>query len=384
MPVREISKDGKEIILVGTAHISRKSEELVKEAVEKYSPDAVGVELDMSRLLQLRSGERWRETNVMKIIKSGQAYLFLINLLLANLQKKIGEDIGIKAGSDMLAAVNAAQEQGRAIVLLDRDIKVTMKRAIAKAGIREKLKLFYSIVLMLFGAGKELIEEEKIESLKKKDVMTALMEEFSRELPSLKSVLVDERDLYIADRIQRCKCKRILAVVGAGHLDGIERNILEGRHAEGIDTIPESRNYLKMLKYAVPLLFAAIIGGIFLTKDLSLGINALLGWFLVNGVLSSAGVLIARGHPLSVITAFLAAPFTSLHPFFAAGWFAALAEAKVRAPKVRDIEELQEINSYSAMMKNNATRIVMVGAFANIGSTIGTLIAFPYLASLLL
>jgi len=210
------------------------------------------------------------------------------------------------------------------------------------------------------------------------------MEEFSRELPSLKEVLVDERDLYIADRIQRCPAKKIVAVVGAGHLDGIEKNIIEGRKAVGLDVVPKKKNYIKIIKYLIPLLFIVLIGTIFLTKDFSMGVNAILVWFAVNGVLSAFGVLIARGHPLSILAAFLAAPFTSLHPFFAAGWFAALAEAKVRVPKVKDIEELPEIDSYSKLVKNNATRIIMVGALANLGSTIGTIVAFPYIATLLL
>jgi len=384
MLVREINKDGKEIILVGTAHISRKSEELVKETIEKYNPEIIGVELDYARLKQLRSGEKWRETNVVQVIKTGQTYLFLINLLLSNLQKKIGKTIGIKTGSDMISAVEEAETRKIRIALLDRDIRITMKRAVAKATLIEKLKLFYSMSLMIFGAKKEKIDEARIEQMKKKDVMTELMEEFSRELPSLKEVLVDERDLYIADRIQRCPAKKIVAVVGAGHLDGIEKNIIEGRKAVGLDVVPKKKNYIKIIKYLIPLLFIVLIGTIFLTKDFSMGVNAILVWFAVNGVLSAFGVLIARGHPLSILAAFLAAPFTSLHPFFAAGWFAALAEAKVRVPKVKDIEELPEIDSYSKLVKNNATRIIMVGALANLGSTIGTIVAFPYIATLLL
>ena len=384
MLVREINKDGKEIILVGTAHISRKSEELVKETIEKYNPEIIGVELDYARLKQLRSGEKWRETNVVQVIKTGQTYLFLINLLLSNLQKKIGKTIGIKAGSDMLSAIEEAETRKTRIALLDRDIRITMKRTVAKATLVEKLKLFYSMSLMIFGAKKEKIDEARIEQMKKKDVMTELMEEFSRELPSLKEVLVDERDLYIADRIQRCPAKKIVAVVGAGHLDGIEKNIIEGRKAVGLDVVPKKKNYIKIIKYLIPLLFIVLIGTIFLTKDFSMGVNAILVWFAVNGVLSAFGVLIARGHPLSILAAFLAAPFTSLHPFFAAGWFAALAEAKVRVPKVKDIEELPEIDSYSKLVKNNATRIIMVGALANLGSTIGTIVAFPYIATLLL
>ena len=384
MLVREINKDGKEIILVGTAHISKKSEGLVKETIDKYNPEIIGVELDYARLKQLRSGEKWRETNVVQVIKTGQTYLFLINLLLSNLQKKIGKTIGIKTGSDMISAVEEAETRKIRIALLDRDIRITMKRAVAKATLIEKLKLFYSMSLMIFGAKKEKIDEARIEQMKKKDVMTELMEEFSRELPSLKEVLVDERDLYIADRIQRCPAKKIVAVVGAGHLDGIEKNIIEGRKAVGLDVVPKKKNYIKIIKYLIPLLFIVLIGTIFLTKDFSMGVNAILVWFAVNGVLSAFGVLIARGHPLSILAAFLAAPFTSLHPFFAAGWFAALAEAKVRVPKVKDIEELPEIDSYSKLVKNNATRIIMVGALANLGSTIGTIVAFPYIATLLL
>ena len=384
MLIREIKIDNKEIFLVGTAHVSRKSEELVREAIEKYNPDCVGVELDSSRLMQLKSGEKWHDTNVMEIMKNGQAYLFLISLMLSNFQRKIGEQVGTKIGSDMLSAVNAAEEKNIRLLLLDRDVRVTMKRAFSKTKLLEKAKLLNSIFLMMFGVGGEKITEEKIERLKEKDIMSELIGQFSREFPSLKEVLVDERDLYIADKILRSGCKRIVAVVGAGHLDGIEKNIMAGKKAVGLDHVPKKTDYLKFAKYLVPALFVALIAWLFMAKGLNIGIAAIIAWFLTTGLLSALGVLIAREHPLSILTAFLAAPFTTLHPLLAAGWFAALAEAKFRAPKVRDIEALPNIESYSDLVKNNATRIIMVGAFANIGATIGTLVAFPYIAALLL
>lgn len=385
MLVREIQKDGKHIILVGTAHISKESAKLVEETIRNHDPDIVGVELDIARLSQLESGEKWRETNITEIIKNNQGYLFLITLLLSNLQKRIGDEIGIKSGSDMLSAVKAAREAGKPIALLDRDIRITMKRAFSRTRFTEKLKLAYSIIMMVFGMGKENISEEKIEELKKTDVMTELMGEFTKELPSLKEVLVDERDLYIADRIMAAKEGKIVAVVGAGHLDGIEKNILEGKKAVGLDNMEEKKSIIpKLLKYAFPLAIIALFAGIILAKGTAVGLNVVIAWFIATGILSALAVLLVGGHPFSAAAALLTAPIAAIHPLIAVGWIAGAMEAKMRTPKVKDIEGLQEINSYKDIVKNNATRIILVGAAANIGSTIGTIIMLPWIAAILL
>ncbi|MBN2067032.1 MAG: TraB/GumN family protein [Candidatus Diapherotrites archaeon] len=382
MFVEKVKAPGKEIVLVGTAHVSRESVELVKKTVESEKPDVIGIELDMARLQQLKSGKKWQETDLGQIIREGKTYLFLINILLANLQRQIGDDLGVKPGSEMLQAVEIAEEKKIPIILLDRDVKITLKRALDKTGVREKLKLGYSILSGFFGWGEKL-DDLTIESLKEKDTLNALMQKLGEEMPSVKSVLVDERDIFIANAILKSPGKKIVAVVGAGHLEGIKRFLDKRRDVRELMLVEKRKSRLRYLKFLVPALFIAIIGYGFYSKGIDVALNIFIIWFLVNGILSALGAAIARAHPLSILAAFIAAPFTSLHPAFAAGWFAGLVELKMRSPKVKDFEELPALNGLRQFTRNRVSRILIVTAFANIGSTIGTIIALPYIATLL-
>ncbi|MCX6801953.1 MAG: TraB family protein [Candidatus Diapherotrites archaeon] len=191
--VERIEFEGKEIILVGTAHISRESIALVRKTIDEEKPDAVGVELDAQRFSQLKSGRKWMELDIFQVIRSGQSYLLLLNLLLAGLQKRFGDSVGVKPGEEMMEAISAAEKSGANVVLLDRDISITMKRAIGAMGLLEKMKLLSGLFMSFFGFG-EKISVEQIEGLKQKDMLTHLIEELGREMPKTKKVLVDERD----------------------------------------------------------------------------------------------------------------------------------------------------------------------------------------------
>jgi len=373
----------KEIILVGTAHVSKESIALVKETIEKEQPEAIGVELDFQRLHQLQQGKKWQQMDLGQIIKEGKTHLFLLNILLSNLQRQIGDDLGVKPGSEMLAAIEIAKEKKIPIALLDRDIRITLGRALNKMSLKEKAKLGYSIIGGFVGIGQK-IDEKTIEQLKKKDMINALMQQLGKEMPSVKKVLVDERDIFIANRILQAKAKKIVAVVGAGHLEGIKKHLGRETNIQPLMKVEKKKNALSILKWVIPLTFAAfVIWGIY-SKGPTIAFNMLLMWFLINGTLSALGAALARAHPLSIIAAFLAAPITSLHPAIAAGWFAGIVELKMRAPKVQDFDDLPQINDVSSLASNRVTKILMVTAFANIGSTIGTVIALPYIASLLL
>ncbi|MCR4335193.1 MAG: TraB/GumN family protein [archaeon] len=372
----------KEIILLGTAHISQDSVNEVKEAIEKEKPDVVGVELDLQRFRQLKQGNKWQNTDIGKIIGSGQTYLFLLTLLLSNIQRSLGQKIGIKPGMEMIEAIKSAEEHKLPIVLLDRDVNITLKRAMQKMSFREKIKLLFSIVSGFFEEEKVKITSESIEKLKQKDVMTQLMQQLSKEMPSIKEVLVDERDAFIANSITKSPGKKILAVVGAGHLAGIKKLLGKPVNIAEISQIKKGKKYMKILAFVIPLLFVASIIYLFFTKGTDVTITAILFWFLANGILSALGVLIARGHPLSILTAFIAAPLTSLHPFLAAGWVAGFVEAKIKNPKVKDFENLRNLNSLGDFTSNQVTRILLVVALANVGSTLGTIVAFPLIASL--
>lgn len=379
--IERIFIEGKEIIIVGTAHVSSESVRLVEETILAEMPEVVGVELDEQRFAQLRQGEGWKEQNVMDLLSKGQAYLFLLNLMLANMQRKIGEGLGVKPGSEMLKAVEIAEQNGMKVALLDRNVKVTLKRAFNKTSLGEKLKIGFGIIFGLFAGGGEEITKEKVEEMKKKDIMTELIKELSREAPSIKKVLVDERDFYIAQKILECECKKIIAVVGAGHVDGIKDNLGKGKASVAeLEKVPEKKNWiLEILKYAIPALFVAFLAWGFYNHGIQGGVEVFISWFLITAIFSAIGAVIARAHPLSILTAFVAAPFTTLHPALASGWFAALAEAKFRKPKVKDFEGLNRLESFGDFQKNNVTHLLIVAAFTNIGSTIGVIIALPYL-----
>ncbi len=372
----------REILLVGTAHISEESVKEVELVLESEKPDVVGVELDVSRFHQLKYGRRWSETNVGEIIRSGKTYLFLLNLLLAGMQRKIGASVGVKPGAEMLAAIRLAEKHSIPAVLLDRDVQVTMRRAFRLMGLGEKIRTGLEIISGFFGE-KEPVTKELIEEMKGKDLMGKLMEELSEKAPTIKKVLVDERDEFIAQQILRSPGKKILAVVGAGHVEGIKRHLAERKNISCLLSVPKKRSTLKYVKYLVPGAFAAVIAYAFFVKGFALGIQVFALWFLINGSLSALGAAIARAHPFSVLAAFLAAPFTSLHPAIAAGWFAGMVEAKFSQPKVKDFEALGELNSFRDFGKNKVTKILLVTAYANVGSVIGTVIALPYIVALL-
>ena len=374
----------KEIILVGTAHISRESIDLVEKTIEEEQPDVIGVELDKERLHQLLSGKKWQEMNIVEVVQSGKTNLFLLSLLLSNLQKQIGKSVGINPGAEMLAAVKIAQKKQIPIQLLDRNVNVTLKRAFNEMSLKEKLKLGYSLLAGFFGVG-EKITPEKIEELKKEDIMNNLMKELGKQMPSIKKVLVDERDLFISESIKKSPGKKIVAVVGAGHLKGIKETIKSGKtiNVHSLMSTPKKKNYVKILKYLVPALFIGLLGYAVYTKGVSTTLDLMLAWFLINGTFSALGALLARAHPFSIITAFVAAPFTSLHPAFAAGWFAAFVEAKYNPPKVMDFENLSGLGSLSSFYTNKVTHVLIVAALTNIGSMVGTILALPYIVSIL-
>jgi len=375
--VIKICIDDREIFLIGTAHVSEKSVKLVKETIERVNPDIVAVELCKQRYDAILNNRKWDETEIDRVIKEGKIYLFLMQLMLTNFQRKIGDELGIKPGSEMLEAIKIAKEKNIEIALVDRDIKISMKRLFNRISLMEKFKLFYGLI-------SEVSEEESVnelmERLKDKDILTKMIEDMGKEIPSFKEVLLDERDRYIANKIMNIDAKRIVAVLGAGHVDGI-KNIIESgdtkskNEIKSLEEIPESKSVLKYLGYFIPIfIFSLIIIG-FLSKGEAFLVKSIWKWVLINGSLSALGVLIAFGHPLSAITAFIAAPITSLNPLLAAGWFAGLTEAKMRKPKVKDFDDLLRLDSIGDYWKNGVTRILLVIAFANLGSCIGTYIA---------
>jgi pheromone shutdown-related protein TraB len=378
------------IILIGTAHISEESVNEVRQAIETYKPDIVAVELCQRRYDTITKKDKWENTPVTALIKSNNAYFMLAQTFLSSIQRRLGEEYGVQPGSEMIAAMQEAEKHNIKVALVDRDITVTLKRAWRKMGVREKFRVIWEFLKAMLGYDEEELKELDLKELMKQDVISQMMEEFSKIAPSAATVLIHERDQYIAQKIfDESKNGKVVAVVGAGHINGIKQYLAKQElnvNLQELDQIPKKRmNLVKVVEVAIPVIFFSVIGWIIY----STGIDPwnkikdiFLVWFLVHGILSAVGAAIARGHPLSILTAFLAAPFTSLEPFFAPGWFAGLVEAKLRKPVVKDFQDLSKLESMRDFFKNKVIRLLMVVALANLGSIIGTIIALPWILSL--
>ncbi len=373
------------LILVGTAHVSKASVKEVEETIAEYKPDIVAVELDEKRFEVLTNKQKWEETPITDMIRSGKAFFFLAQVFLASIQRRLGKEFGAEPGSEMLAAIKAAENYELKVELVDRDITITLKKAWRSMGLREKLRLFWEFSKAMVGYTDE--EEIDLEEIMNEDAITMMIEELSQIAPSVTRILVFERDAYIAKKLATLsEDNKVVAVVGAGHLKGIQENLKkidETPSFEELNSIPKKRiHWGKTIAFLIPILFFAlliwlVVNG-FTTQDPDYWDNLkaiLLTWFLINGICSAVGALIARGHPYSIATAFLAAPFTSLNPAVAAGWFAGAVEAKVRTPTVKDFQDLSVLETTKQFLNNRVIRVLMVAALANVGSIIGTFVA---------
>ncbi len=366
----------KEIHLIGTAHVSRESAELVGQVINQEEPDTVCLELCESRYQALTQKNRWQNTNLLKVIKEKKAFLLLSNLMLAHFQKRIGQKMGMKPGEEMMRAIEAAETCGASIHLADRDIRTTLSRTWRLMGFWTKIKIFVQILTS--GGKLDAISEEDIENMKKQDVLETLISEIGEELPDVKRILIDERDQYLAHKIRTAPGKKLVAVVGAGHIPGIRRYWNLPVDIEALNRIPPKSKLWSLLKWLIPILIIGLLILGFFTAGPAGGTHMLKWWVLANGVLAGLGAAIALGHPLTILSAIVASPLTSLNPMIAAGWVSGLVEAFLAKPKVRDFENLPEdISSLRGFWKNKITRILLVVVFTNIGSSLGTFVAIP-------
>lgn len=373
-----------EIRIVGTAHVSRKSIEDVTSAIEEYTPDIVAVELDRGRYAALR--KEGQAPAVSDVLKGGNFSQLLVQWMLAYLQRRIGMDVGVEPGAEMLAAIEDAERHGIPVALADRDIRITLMRFWQTMTLWEKGKMLAALAASLIGVGGEEID---VDALTNQDVISAALEEFRKYAPHGAQALIDERDAYLAHQFLALsqRHERVLGVVGAGHVEGITRYIAAPETLPAMAQLveePKRIPYAKILGIVVLVLFAFLITAIaFSGVGVEVLLLALLYWVLINGVLSAACTLLAGGHPLSALTAFGVSWLTSLNPLIAAGWFAAVTEAKIRKPTSADFRAIVEAETFDAMRKIPLFRVVLVAALANIGSTVGTfayfLFIFPFL-----
>lgn len=366
--------------IIGTAHVSEKSIEKVRNTILEKYPDVVAVELDVNRyhnLLNEKHGKtEKKEFQIKELIKGDQLTLFLVSGFLSYMQRKIGDDVGVKPGSEMIAAIDAAEEVGAKIALIDRDISITLNRALNKMSFIEKMKFIYGLIASFFSKDEEI---EDIESITEGDALQEVMGYFQEMSPKAFDVLVTERDAYMAKMLLDINEENVVAVVGAGHKEGITKNM---ENPEKIPPLYELLNVKKskislgkLILFLIPAVFILIFVLAFLN-----GINIKTGiieYILITGSLAFAGSILSGSKIYSAITAFLVAPITVLHPLLAAGWFSGIVEAKIRKVGMEDLSNFKECESLRDFWKNNIFRVLLVVVGTNIGATLGTLILIP-------
>lgn len=380
-----VRRGGKTYHLLGTAHISSRSVEEARELIEQVRPDTVCVELDEARHKAVMSEEAFRELDLLQVVRRKQATMLLAHLVLSAFQRRLGEQLGVQPGQEMVQAIHSAHDVGAEVVLADRDIRVTLRRTWARLGFFDKLRLGAQLMgtLVLHPS----ISEDEIEALKETDMLTQVMESFAKAFPRAKESLIDERDTYLADRILDAPGETIVAVVGAGHLAGIRAHL---EHAQGatdlapLMELPPRSRFWRGVQWGIPALVIGLLVYGFFQAGTGVSLQMVAIWVLANGVLAALGCALALAHPLTVASAFVAAPLTSLNPMVAAGWVAGLVEVMLRRPRVKDFEHLaSDITTLRGFWRNGITRILLVVALANLGSTVGTLVGIPLMTRLL-
>ncbi len=380
--------NGKQILLVGTAHVSKESVDEVEQVIETEQPDHICLELDAGRMKNKEDQSAWSNMDVKKVIKENKGFLLVANMALASFQKRMGDQSGSAPGQEILSAARLAKEKGIPFSLCDREIQVTLSRAWRKSNLWNKAKLIATIISAVFS--NEKISEEELETLKKSDVMQNMMDEMAKELPSVKEVLIDERDRYLATSIYQSPGEKKLAVIGAGHQSGIIKTIqaLEeekiGTDLSDISTTPKPGKSGKIVSWGFPLLIVGIFVYGFFHLGHTEGIKMFWYWLAVNMSFTALGAIIALAHPLNTLVSIVSAPITSLHPSIGVGMVSGLMEATLRKPKVQDFEKLSDdAATFKGWYKNRVLHTLLVFLLTSLGTAIGNVVVFPILLSML-
>ena len=371
--VEHLTIGERELFLVGTAHVSKESVNLVKQVIASEMPDCVCVELDTKRYKALSGRKRWEALDLKEIVKKKQLSTLLVNLILSSYQKKLGMQLGVIPGLELLEATREAEKHAIPVSLCDRDVRVTLRRAWHETSFLKKGYLLATLLVSLFD--KTEITEEKLEQLKKKDVLSELMSELGEAMPELKKVLIDERDIYLAEKIKMSAGRKLVAVVGAGHVEGIKKRIREDNSAilPLISTFPPVTSLFKTLGWSIPLLIIGSLIAIGIQKGSTAAGANLLYWILANAIPSAIGAMLAWAHPLTIASAFAAAPVTSLTPVIGAGYVTAFVQVMVRPPVVREFETVTEdMSTFTGWWKNKLLRVFLAFLLPGLGSMIGT------------
>ena len=383
----QLDFNGRKITLVGTAHVSKESVEEVKETIKNIKPDCVAVELDEKRAESIKNPSRYSQLDLVKILKRKEGFLLLANLILSSYQRRMGLNAGVKPGDEMIAAMNAAEENKIACTLVDRPIQITLKRAWGKNTFWGKCKLLATLFASAFS--NEEVDPNEIEKLKERNEMDSMMDELSEYMPVIKEVLIDERDRYLASKIWDSEGNNIVAVLGAGHLPGVQAyleklgNDQASSNVKELTTLPKPGIAGKILAFLIPACIIGLIVAGFIYGGVHAGTQILSTWFLWNAIPAAIFTAIAFGHPIAILVGFIGAPFTSLCPFIGIGFCTAIVQATVCKPKVSDMETLQDDVNFKGFYKNRILRTLLVFILSSIGSTIGTFIGGADIISIL-
>ncbi len=374
--------DGSQLFLVGTAHVSSSSVDQVRAAIEEENPDTICIELDSGRLQSKQSS--WQNQDIRKVFKEKKGFLLLANTALASFQKRLGAQTGISPGDELLGAVSLAKEKGIPISLCDRDIQTTFRRAWAKSGLWNKCKLLATLISTAFSD--EKISEEDLEELKKQETLENMLNEMAKELPSIKEVLIDERDIYLATKMFTAPGRKKVGVIGAGHTKGILSALEKLDIGEKLKTteelceIPESGHLGTVLSFLIPLLIVALVVYGIVANGWSQGITTFLYWIAVNAGCTFIATAAALAHPLNILACSVTAPFFALNPVLGVGMLGGILEATFRKPKVKDFQDLNDdATVFRGWYRNRILHCLLVFFFSSLGSVIGTFVAFPLL-----
>ncbi|MCP5418546.1 MAG: TraB/GumN family protein [Chromatiaceae bacterium] len=381
-PRADIQIGSSRVTLLGTAHVSRASAEHVKELLATGEYDAVAVELCPSRYNALVDPDALSRMDLFRVFREGKASMVAANLALGAYQQRIAEQFDIEPGAEQRAAVTYARENQCPVLLIDRELGITLKRVMHNIPWWRRLGIVAGLLASVIS--REEVSEEEIEGLKQGDMLETTFAEFAEERQDLYLPLIDERDRYMAARLQQeaetHSHENILAVVGAGHLKGIKSYLEQGitqpaASIAALDQLPQPSSWPKLIPWIIValLLFGFALG---FSRSPELGWRLVLDWVVINGSLCALGALIAAAHPLTVIIAFFAAPITSLNPTIGAGMVTAAVEIYLRKPRVGDFGRLrQDTTRLKGWWKNRVSRTLLVFLLSTLGSAAGTYLA---------
>lgn len=370
--VTRLHLNDKEYILIGTAHVSRRSTEEVREVIEAERPDSVCIELDDVRMRAIVDRDRWKNTDIFTIIKEKKTVALLMNLLISSFQRRLANQFGVQPGEEMIQGMKSAQEVGAELVLADRNIQVTFARVWRGLRLWDKIKLLFAIIASIFEA--DDVSEEDVERMKSQDVLDDVFDEFAAAFPRVKGPLIDERDQYLAQRIKEAPGQKVVAVVGAAHVPGIVREIHKDHDLETLMELPPKSRVPAIIGWSIPVI---VIGLILYTlfTNVTAGVAQINSWLFWNALTAAIGAAAALAHPAAILTAAAISPISSLNPLMAAGWFAGVVQAYFNKPTVGDFENLRdEVTTLKGFWTNRVTRVLLVVALTNVGSSLGAFV----------